>query len=74
MLIAQNPRIKELSVIDVKQAMVPAAGVAADLSHVTDLDFESACKVTGYAIDTAVIPWPNHLSLSHSAGASKGSA
>jgi len=54
MLIAQNPRIKELSVIDVKQAMVPAAGVAADLSHVTDLDFESACKVTGYAIDTAV--------------------
>ena len=54
MLIAQNPRIKTLSVIDVSMAMTPAAGVAADLSHMTDLDFEASCNVKGYGIDPKV--------------------
>jgi len=54
MLIAQNPRVKALSVIDVNMAACPAAGVAADLSHLTDLDCEVACQVSGYAIDVKV--------------------
>mmetsp|Transcript_94559 Transcript_94559/g.197524 ORF Transcript_94559/g.197524 Transcript_94559/m.197524 type:complete len:352 (+) Transcript_94559:70-1125(+) len=46
LLMAQNPHVKELCVFDLTLAMVPAAGVAADLSHL-----ETKCKVTGYALD-----------------------
>merc|ERR1711939_893989 len=46
MLTAMDERVKELSVQDVVPAMFPAAGVAADLSHIN-----SNCKVTGYAIE-----------------------
>jgi malate dehydrogenase len=46
LLMAMDPKVTELSVQDIQGAMVPAAGVAADLSH---LEFPS--KVTGYAID-----------------------
>merc|ERR550514_1838085 len=41
-----NENVAELSVQDVCMALVPAAGVAADLSHL-----ETKCKVTPYAID-----------------------
>mmetsp|Transcript_43066 Transcript_43066/g.91436 ORF Transcript_43066/g.91436 Transcript_43066/m.91436 type:complete len:324 (+) Transcript_43066:46-1017(+) len=51
LLMAMDPRVAELSIQDVAQAMVPAAGVAADLSHLN-----TACKVKGYAIDTAKPP------------------
>jgi malate dehydrogenase len=43
---AQNPHVSELCVFDLTIAMVPAAGVAADLSHL-----EKKSKVTGYALD-----------------------
>lgn len=46
MLMAMNSSVSELSVQDVSMAMVPAAGVAADLGHI-----EFPSKVTGYAID-----------------------
>jgi len=46
LLMAQNPHVKELCVFDLTIAMVPAAGVATDLSHL-----EKKCKVKGYAID-----------------------
>merc|ERR1719323_168275 len=46
MLMAQNPHVSELCVFDLTLAMVPAAGVAADLSHL-----ERKSKVTGYALD-----------------------
>mmetsp|Transcript_75601 Transcript_75601/g.136329 ORF Transcript_75601/g.136329 Transcript_75601/m.136329 type:complete len:355 (-) Transcript_75601:187-1251(-) len=46
MLMAMNERVKEVSVQDVSMAMVPPAGVAADLGH---MEFPS--KVVGYAID-----------------------
>lgn len=46
MLMGMNPLVKELSIQDVTMSMVPAAGVAADLSH---LEFPS--KVNGYAMD-----------------------
>merc|ERR1719291_433455 len=46
MLMAQNPHVKELCVFDLTLAMVPAAGVAADLSHL-----EKKCAVKGYALD-----------------------
>jgi malate dehydrogenase len=38
---AQNPMVKELAIIDLNVAMVPAEGVQADLSHI-----EGKCKVT----------------------------
>merc|ERR1719356_2408938 len=41
-----NERVSELSIQDVTMAMVPPAGVAADLGH---LEYPS--KVVGYAID-----------------------
>merc|ERR1719269_164291 len=41
-----NENVKELSVQDVTMALVPAAGVAADLSHL-----ETKCKVVPYSID-----------------------
>jgi len=50
MLLAQNPNVGEVSVIDVDKAMVPPAGVAADLSHMIDLDLATACDVKGYAV------------------------
>lgn len=46
MLMAMNPHVGELCVYDLTIAMVPAAGVAADLSHLN-----KKCKVTGYAFD-----------------------
>lgn len=46
MLIAMNPLVKELCVQDVTMAMVPPAGVAADLSHL-----EMPSRVRGFAID-----------------------
>jgi malate dehydrogenase len=47
MLLAMNPAVGELCVQDLTMAMVPPAGVAADLGHL-----ERPCKVTGYAITT----------------------
>merc|ERR1719356_1736353 len=41
-----NERVSELSIQDVTMAMVPPAGVAADLGHI-----EYPAKVRGYAID-----------------------
>merc|ERR1719229_2189556 len=46
MFMAQNPHVSELCVFDLTLAMVPAAGVAADLSHL-----EKKSKVKGYALD-----------------------
>jgi malate dehydrogenase len=43
---AQNPHVKELCCFDLTIAMVPAQGVAADLSHL-----EKKSQVKGYAID-----------------------
>jgi len=47
MLMAMNPAVGELCVQDLTMAMVPPAGVAADLGHL-----ERPCKVTGFAITT----------------------
>merc|ERR1719197_2208412 len=41
LLMAQCPMVKELAIIDLNVAMVPAEGVEADLSHI-----EGKCKVT----------------------------
>jgi malate dehydrogenase len=41
LLMATNPNVSELAIIDLNVAMVPAPGVAADLSHL-----EGKCKVT----------------------------
>lgn len=46
LLMAQNPHVKELCVFDLTLAMVPAEGVATDLSHI-----EKKCAVKGFAID-----------------------
>jgi len=46
LLMAKNPHVSELCVFDLTLAMVPAAGVAADLSHL-----EKKVKVKGYALD-----------------------
>jgi len=46
LLMAMNENVAELSVQDVSMALVPAAGVAVDLSHL-----ETKCKVNSYAID-----------------------
>lgn len=46
LLIASNPLVSELCVYDLTIAMVPAEGVAADLSHLN-----TRCKVKGYAFD-----------------------
>jgi len=45
-LMAQNPHVKELCVFDLTIAMVPAEGVATDLSHL-----EKKSKVKGYSLD-----------------------
>merc|ERR1712232_941617 len=41
LLMAQNPMVKELAIIDLNVAIAPADGVRADLSHI-----EGKCKVT----------------------------
>jgi len=46
LLMAMNEHVSELCVYDLTMAMVPAAGVAADLSHVN-----SRAKTTAYAFD-----------------------
>jgi len=46
LLLAQNPHVSELAIIDLNVAMVPAEGVAADLSHL-----EGKCKVTSIALE-----------------------
>jgi len=46
LLMAMHPSVGELVVQDVTMAMVPPAGVAADLGHL-----EKPCAVKGYAID-----------------------
>jgi len=46
LLMAQNPHVRELCVFDLTIAMVPAAGVATDLSHL-----EKKSKVRGFALD-----------------------
>jgi len=51
MLMAKNPHVSELCVFDLTIAMVPAAGVAADLSHL-----ERKSKVTGYALELSDKP------------------
>jgi malate dehydrogenase len=67
MLLAQNPRVAEVVVIDVDRAMTPAAGVAADLSHMSDLDCPATCRVNGYTIvtkkDGEPDPPPNSVQL-----------
>jgi len=46
LLMAMDPLVSELCVYDLTLAMVPAAGVAADLSHIN-----SRAKVSAYAFD-----------------------
>jgi len=46
LLMATDPNVAELCVYDLTLAMVPAEGVAADLSHIN-----SKCKVKAYAFD-----------------------
>jgi len=46
LLMAMHPAVSELAVQDVTMAMVPPAGVAADLGHL-----EKPCKVVGHAVD-----------------------
>jgi len=46
MFMALDPNVAELSVVDLSVAMVPPAGVAADLGHL-----EKKSKVTGYVYD-----------------------
>eukprot|EP00928_Gymnodinium_smaydae_P027827 TRINITY_DN21396_c0_g1_i1.p1 TRINITY_DN21396_c0_g1~~TRINITY_DN21396_c0_g1_i1.p1 ORF type:complete len:345 (-),score=91.15 TRINITY_DN21396_c0_g1_i1:363-1397(-) len=48
MLMASHPDVSELCVYDLTVAMVPPAGVAADLSHLN-----TKCKVKGYAFEVA---------------------
>merc|ERR1719284_1638568 len=45
LLMASDPNVKELCVYDLDIAMVPAAGVATDLSHI-----ERKCTVKGYSL------------------------
>jgi malate dehydrogenase len=45
LLMASDPNVKELCVYDLDIAMVPAAGVATDLSHI-----ERKCSVKGYSL------------------------
>jgi len=45
LLMAMDPRVKELAIIDLNVSMVPAGGVAADLSHL-----ENNCKVSSVSL------------------------
>jgi malate dehydrogenase len=49
LLMAMDENVSELCVQDVTMALVPAAGVAADLSHL-----EKKCKVKSFAIDPKI--------------------
>jgi malate dehydrogenase len=51
MLMAMNPNVGELSVFDLSVAMVPPAGVAADLSHL-----EKKAAVNGYVMEVGKDP------------------
>merc|ERR1712187_339804 len=51
MLMAMNPAVKELCVFDLSVAMVPPAGVAADLSHL-----ETKADVKGYVREVGKNP------------------
>merc|ERR1719213_180503 len=51
MLMAMDPNVKELCVFDLNVAMVPPAGVAADLSHL-----EKPVKVDGYVMEVGKNP------------------
>lgn len=51
MLMATDPNVKELCVFDLSVAMVPPAGVAADLSHL-----EKPVKVTGFVMEVGKNP------------------
>jgi len=51
LLMATNPLVKEMSVYDLDISMVPAAGVAADLSHL-----EFPCKVKAYSLSKDARP------------------
>merc|ERR1712048_1505370 len=50
-LMAMNPAVKELCVFDLSVAMVPPAGVAADLSHL-----EKKADVKGYVMEVGKSP------------------
>jgi malate dehydrogenase len=51
MLMAMDPLVKELSVYDLTISMVPAEGVATDLSHL-----DRRCSVKAYPLDTSQKP------------------
>ncbi|CAD7962423.1 unnamed protein product [Amoebophrya sp. A25] len=51
LLLAMEPLVSELCIFDLNVAMVPAEGVAADLSHV-----ERPCKVKGYVMEVGQKP------------------
>jgi len=51
MLMAMDSKVSELCVFDLNIAMVPPAGVAADLSHI-----ETKCAVTGYVMEVGKNP------------------
>jgi malate dehydrogenase len=51
MLMAMNPAVKELSIFDLNVAMVPPAGVAADLGHL-----EKKADVKGYVMEVGKNP------------------
>merc|ERR1712157_438527 len=51
MLMAMDPNVGELSVFDLSVAMVPPAGVAADLSHL-----EKKAAVNGYVMEVGKNP------------------
>mmetsp|Transcript_840 Transcript_840/g.1725 ORF Transcript_840/g.1725 Transcript_840/m.1725 type:complete len:329 (+) Transcript_840:54-1040(+) len=51
MLLALDPNVSELNIFDLNIAMVPSAGVAADLSHI-----ERPCKVNGYVMEVGQKP------------------
>jgi malate dehydrogenase len=54
MLMAMNPKVGQLNVFDLSVAMVPPAGVAADLGHL-----EKPAKVTGYVMEVGQNPVDN---------------
>jgi malate dehydrogenase len=54
LLMAMDPNVKELCVFDLNVAMVPAAGVAADLSHL-----EKKAAVKGYVMEVGQKPIDN---------------
>jgi len=51
LLMSLDPNVAELTIFDLTVAMVPPAGVAADLAHI-----EKRCKVKGFAMDPSQKP------------------